>query len=713
MILKQLSLILTFLLLLGATKAQRTITGSVKAKDQSPLVGVNITIKGTYDGSITDANGDFEVLLNQNNSTLVISYIGYINQEVELASEQTELHIILKESITSLNAVTITAGTFSAGDKKRASTLESMDIYTTAGSLGDINGALKTLPGTQPASDDGRLLVRGGEAAETQVYVDGLLAAKPYYSKVPDLPTRGRFSPSLFSGTVFSTGGYSAEYGQALSSILILESDDIAVEELTSLSLMSIGAEASKTWCAPNRSTSAGVSYTNMAPYFSMANTRMDWIKPVEATNLNFMHRQKYDNGAMFKCFSTYDYGVQKFNTSIDDQITTIDTKGGTGYVNLTYSTPIFNNSYLKAGMASTIDNVKQEAGVHLTKDREINIESRVAISQPLSNAIELKYGISDAFTAFNQDYTNTNVLNQHNITTDDHIVGVFIEPEIKLSADMAFRAGLRYEHSTYLQESSLSPRLSFAYKTGKNSQITAAWGHFFQNPINEYTKYTSNIDFEKASHYLMGYQTGSLKKRLFRIEGYYKDYDQLIAYDNFINYQYGNLSNNGEGYAKGIDIFYRDKETFKNTDFWLSYSYIDTKREYKDYTQSVTPNYVSEHTFSAVGKYYLGAINTQVGATWVLASGRPYHQAGDSNFMSRKAPYYNDLSFNLSYLTHIGDHFTIIHFSFSNVLGRDHLVGYRNVPSADGSGDYYQMPIQPDIKQFLFLGVFISINGK
>ncbi|MCU4156772.1 TonB-dependent receptor [Carboxylicivirga sp. A043] len=693
--------------------AQYQVNGKVTAKDSAPLVGVNITIKGTYDGTITDTNGKFTLALEDEQATLLISYIGYQTKEIEVNKKTPQLSVVLKESVTSLNAVTITAGTFSAGDKKRATVLEPLDIYTTAGSLGDINGALKTLPGTQPASDDGRLLVRGGEAAETKVHVDGLLAAKPYYSKVPDLPTRGRFAPSLFSGTVFSTGGYSAEYGQALSSILILESNDIAIEEITSLSIMSVGGEASKTWCAPNRSTSAGVAYTNMAPYYGLANNRLDWVKPTEAMNFNFMHRQKGKNGSLLKVFSTFDYGVQEFNTSLGNAFTNIDIEGGSAYINMNYSLPVLQNSCLKAGLASTIDNNRQIAGFHRTVDKELNIEGRLSFNHPLSDAVDVKLGVSDAFTRYRQDYTQLNASTYSNARVDDHIAGVFIEPEIRLSAELAVRPGLRYEYSSYLKESSWSPRVSAAYKTGKNSQLTAAWGHFFQNPVIDYLKYTSNLEFEKAVHYLLGYQTGTLKKRLFRAEAYYKDYKQLISYSEYSNNFYNNLANGGHGYAKGIDIFFRDKESFKYTDYWLSYSYIDTKRHYRNYPDAVTPSYIAEHTFSAVGKYFIGTINTQVGATWVMTSGRPYHKEGDTKYMSRKAPYYNDLSLNLSHLTHIGDHFTIIHFSFSNILGREHLVGYQNIPSASAASGYIQMPILPDIKQFLFLGLFISINTK
>ncbi|WP_244828605.1 TonB-dependent receptor plug domain-containing protein [Carboxylicivirga sediminis] len=703
-----------FLVLVSITQHMRSepiIKGIVVGSDNSPLIGVNITLKGTYDGTITNTAGKFEIETNHPEAILVVSYIGYKTKEV-LPPHNRFLTIVLKESVTSLNAVTITAGTFSAGDKKRATVLEPLDIYTTAGSLGDINGALKTLPGTQPAADDGRLLVRGGEASETKVLVDGLLAAKPYYSKVPDLPTRGRFAPSLFSGTVFSTGGYSAEYGQALSSILILESNDIAVEEITSLSLMSIGLEASKTWAAPNRSTSLGLSYTNLAPYFNMTNNRLDWIKPAEAGNVNLMHRQKKANGAMFKCFSTFDFGIQEFNTVVGSNKVNIDSEGGNGYINISYVTPISAASCLKSGLATTINRRRELASSNRTLNTEVYSEARLSIHQPLSEGIDLKYGLADAFTYYQQDYSNTLTDTEYSTNIRDHIAALFIESEIHLSAQLALRPGLRYEYSSYLNQSSLSPRFAVACKTGKNSLLTAAWGHYFQSPQNDYLKYSSSLQFEKATHYLIGYQTGSLAKRLFRVEGYYKNYEQLISYNSFTDYQFQKLANKGNGFAKGIDIFYRDKQTLKRTDFWLSYSYIDTQRHYQDYPKSAMPSFIAEHTFSAVGKYFMGTINTQVGATWTVASGRPYHRNGDATFMNQKAPVYNDLSINLSYLTTLGDHQTIVHFSFSNVLGRNHLVGYRTVSSPDKSGDSYQIPLLPDIKQFLFLGIFISINN-
>lgn len=711
---KQYMIISLFQLFFFQMMGQDRLAGWVQSTDGEPLVGVNLYIEGSYDGTITDGEGQFEFTTEAaHEKKLVVSYMGYSTKVVPLANKElTKLHIQLKESVTSLNAVTITAGSFNAGDKSRATVLEPMDIYTTAGSMGDINAALKTLPGTQAAADDGRLLVRGGEAAETKVYVDGLLAAKPYYSKVPDMPTRGRFAPSLFSGTVFSTGGYSAEYGQALSSVLVLESNDIAVQEITGLSLMSIGAGVDKTWCSKNQSTSMSLNYMNMKPYYNRVNTQRDWVKPVESANMSFMHRQRFENGGLLKVFGNADFGLLGFNTFYNaDEPYYIDSEGGNGYLNATYRMSLSDKTGFRTGVAVTYDDDRLLAGPHRVREDELSIETRAALVHSLTDGIKLTWGASDAYTHYNQKYNERQQSIHWNGGVEDHIIGVFVEPEIKLSAKFAVRPGLRYEYSTYLDRSSLSPRVSMAYKTGKNSQLSAAYGRFFQNPSNTYLKYSAAFDFEEATHYILGFQTGDLKKRMFRSEVYYKDYNDLVAFQSNETNYYPTYSNEGTGYALGLDLFYRDRQTIKHTDFWLSYSYIDTKRKYKDYPERVTPGYISEHTFSAVAKYWMGAINTQIGATWVTASGKPYHQPGDASFMSRKSPVYHDLSMNLSYLTHIGDNSTIVHFAINNVLGMNQHLGYNAANAIDGSSTGPMIAVHPDVKQFLILALFISIQ--
>jgi hypothetical protein len=233
-----------FLFLLAFTgNAQQTISGTVLDEKSKPIVGANIFIDGTYDGGSSDENGNFKFTTTaKDNQILVISFLTYetLKAPIDVATCQNKT-FKLKESVNSLDAVIVTAGTFDAGEKARVSVLKPLDIVTTAGAMGDIVSALQTLPGTQTVGEDGRLFVRGGEADETQTFVDGIRVAQPYGATTANVPTRGRFSPFLFSGMSFSTGGYSAEYGEALSSVLLLNTQDEATEEKTDISLMTVG----------------------------------------------------------------------------------------------------------------------------------------------------------------------------------------------------------------------------------------------------------------------------------------------------------------------------------------------------------------------------------------------------------------------------------------------------------------------------------------
>jgi vitamin B12 transporter len=241
-----------------------SISGIVSDQNGEPIIGANIFLEGTYDGTSTDLEGQFSFDTEERGKwVLRVSYIGYqeFEQEVAIGEEGLVLNIVLEEVANELNEVVITAGAFEASDRKKSVVLKPLDIVLTAGATADLAGALNTLPGTQTVGEEGRLFVRGGAAYETKTFIDGLLVLKPYNSSVPDLPARNRFSPFLFKGTLFSTGGYSAEYGQALSSALVLETQDLAPETVTSLSLMSIGLGLSHTERWENSSLTVGGDY--------------------------------------------------------------------------------------------------------------------------------------------------------------------------------------------------------------------------------------------------------------------------------------------------------------------------------------------------------------------------------------------------------------------------------------------------------------------
>ncbi|MFT3993468.1 MAG: carboxypeptidase-like regulatory domain-containing protein [Dysgonomonas sp.] len=102
--------ILSFLLLPIYGQNNRTIKGVVVDENlDEPLIGVSIILKGTTSGTATDIDGEFSLTLpDNNNKTLVISYLGYITQEIEIDNKST-YKIVLKESAQTLDEVVVMA----------------------------------------------------------------------------------------------------------------------------------------------------------------------------------------------------------------------------------------------------------------------------------------------------------------------------------------------------------------------------------------------------------------------------------------------------------------------------------------------------------------------------------------------------------------------------------------------------------------------------
>ena len=87
------------------TQQKRTITGVVKDIHEEPVIGANVVEKGTTNGTITDIDGKFSLSVSEN-STLLVSYIGYANQEVKVGN-QTSYTIVLKEDQQVLDEVVV------------------------------------------------------------------------------------------------------------------------------------------------------------------------------------------------------------------------------------------------------------------------------------------------------------------------------------------------------------------------------------------------------------------------------------------------------------------------------------------------------------------------------------------------------------------------------------------------------------------------------
>ncbi len=710
-------ILLYFLFSLNCTflSAQTIIKGKVSDKKNNPLVGANIYFKGTYTGTTSDTNGFYSIQTTLKDSqVLIVKYMGYqtIEKPIVLKTYSIQLNFALVESTGELDQVVITAGSFEAGDKKRAVLLSSLDILTTANAEGDIYGALNMLPGAQKEGETGKIIVRGGESSEMKTFMDGVLISSPYTSRMPDIPARGRFSPFLFNGVMFSTGGYSAEYGQALSSVLVLNTNGLADETLTSISLLNVGAGLAHTQKMNTSSFTLEANYNNLAPYFAMAKHNLDWEKVPESYSGQFRFRQKTGEYGMIKSFLSYSnsQSVLNYKNYVNDTIDRIGMRDENFFYKATYNTRFNEKWIVKTGIAYNYSKEKYDINYDKSSDILKSYHIKLGLVNYPSNKLTVKFGTEQFYMNSYQEYFEGLQLNRYVLNFKDFLVAGYAESDLKLTDQVAVRVGGRAEYSSYINRANVAPRVSFAYKINKAHQISIAYGKFYQHVHTDYLKYTDSLSFENALHYIMNYQY-TKNKRIFRIEAYHKKYNNLVRYNTDEITQYTNFVNNGYGHSNGIDIFWRDKKTFNRADYWISYSYVDAKRKYKDYPIVATPVFVSKHNLSVVYKYWFSVIETQLSLSYKFRSGRPYNDPNQSGFLTGKTKSFNDLSISLSHLTSIFGNFTIVYLSCTNILGFNNVFGYRFEQEPDESGTYQAHPLQPYAKRTFIIGIFISIT--
>jgi vitamin B12 transporter len=714
---KTATLLSFFLLLVGhQVLAQVVVKGQVKDTDGQAIIGANVILKGTYDGASTDAAGSFSFKTKSTGSqVLVISYLGYSTLEKLITLDQpvAPLNLVLKPDYRQLQAVQISAGAFEASDEKRSALLTSRDIVTTAGAAADIMGAINALPGTQKVGEEGKLFVRGGDSYETKTFIDGLPVANPYNASVPDVPARGRFSPFLFSGMAFSSGGYSAEYGQALSSALLLQSQDLAEESQTGISLLSVGAILSRTKRWENTSLAVSGEYTNLQPYMRLVPQRQDWINMPETKAGSVVFRQKTSPTGLFKVYGTYassEFALFQEDINAPETPTQVNLSNQNLFLNSSYEEVFKEKWTLQTGTTYTYTTQAITAGTTDVNTGTHTWNGKAVMIRDLGHAVTLRTGLETQLSKYDQTFQqNPTAETRHGLVDDQNVAG-FAEADVYLGSKLVARPGLRWERSQFLDKNALSPRLALAYQVGKDGQVSFAYGHFYQTPEQDYLKYQQPLTFEKAVHYILNYQR-TFGKRTLRVEGYHKQYQNLIRFNAPELLNATQINNGGHGYARGVEFFFRDQETIKRGDYWISYSFLDSKRLYKGYPELARPSFASTHNLNLVYKQMIDPIKTYVGTTFSYTSGRPFHNPNQEGFMQGRTKNYLDLSVSASYLTTIKGHNVILHGACNNLLGFNNVFGYRYAARPGQDGQFASQPILPGAKRFALVALLISIN--
>ena len=723
--------------------AQVKVSGKVTDTKNKPLMGASITLKNSYDGATTDSLGHYSFFTTEKGEQILeATVIGYklFEQKLSLTTAPVIVDISLKELITELKAVVISAGSFEASDKKKGAVLTALDIVTTPSANGDVTSAFKTLPGTQQVGESEGLFVRGGSATESRIYIDGNLVNNFFYSSTPGIATRGRFNPFLFKGTVFSTGGYSALYGQALSSALILESKDLPEKTEADLAISVIGVGGGIQHLAKDKKSSWGVSYnyTNLWLAFKFIKYKQDFYEIPEYHQGDANFRIKTKNGGYIKYYGYISSNKTGFRTHDIDSLVmknafAIDNFNT--YQNINWREQIGKGWKINTGISfstnqDAITNELQDANNQKNvitnpgfyafknfnlKNKAIYAQARLVLEKKLKGINAIRFGGDYFYSDERSTYTLYNGV-KYDEAVKDNFTALFAETDIYLTNDLAVKAGGRLEHSALINKWNVAPRISIAYKFRDNSQASFAYGIFYQNPERKLLPTAAGLNFSRATHYILQYQKIT-DQRTFRAEVFYKKYDDLYKTTFTSTGREIAANNNGYGDAKGIEFFWRDKKTFKNVDYWISYSYLDTKREFLNYPKAITPSFAANHTASIVIKKFVMPWKTGFNLSYNFATGRPYYRIAYDNGQGKyiisdagKTINYNSMSFSVNYLPGIGKKnsktFVVWVLGINNVLGQNQIYNYNY--NYDGSR---KEAVTPPSKRFLFIGCFLSFG--
>jgi opacity protein-like surface antigen len=671
------SLFLALTALCGAF-AQTPIHGTV-TDAQGPLTGVNVFVVGTLDGGITDSLGRFSFTTNRTGvQTLRAVLLGY--EEYEMTADVAtfrNMEIRLREKAASLDEVVVTASTYSIGKSSQIKTLDALDVVMSGNSCGDLVAALQVLPGTAVVGENGKLYVRGGESEECQTFVNGMHVLVPYSTNVEGQSQRGRFSPFLFKGMSFSLGGYGGEYGQALSSVLPMETTDVASSDKLGVSASLLDWNVGGTKAFRQSSLSFNAALTDLGLYTKLFPDRCDWTLPYRKLAGEAQYKWELSANSVLKTYAGYDWTSVGMRTEGRN----LSMNEHNVYANATLRTRIGQGCTLFAGVAesaviSDIDDALAAGDRYHNTRNEVHLKAE--LQQRFSPQFKFSAGVEDYLRGSGKQYNETGY------TLSYHLLAAHVDAQLRIVPRLFLNVSARGERLSYNREWLLMPRATLSFVPNTRFQASVMAGRYSQTPEDDYiARGQFRLRQSTADHLILSMQYATART-LVRIEPYYKWYHRLPLLSD------GVYTAEGYGYSRGVDVYLEDSSLLKNLTLTASYSFNDSKRLYLDYASPRTPEYASRHNFRLTAKYGFGKFI--VGLAETYASGREY-AAGTT-------PCYNSLDANVTWLAHPK---VIVYASLNNLLGRTNV--YRINP--DGT----QVGATRD--RFFYIGIFVSLKNN
>lgn len=618
-----------------------TIHGFVREKDnKEPIIMGNVWIEGTTIGTTTNMKGYYVLSkLKPGTYKIYFRYIGFktgIKEIIISEDEDITLDIYLEQEAILVEGAVVTA----ERTKRELDIIPSQIVLDTPRLRSipqvaepDLFRSLQMLPGVATLSDfSAGLYIRGGSPDQNLILLDHIDVYNPNHM----FGFFSTFNTDAIKSVELLKGGFPAKYGGRLSSVLNVINKEGNREEfqgVARLSLLSANATIEGPWKHGSWMLSGRRTYLDLAA--KIANFDLPYYF--------------YDGHGKFN------YDIDKNNQAsisfyLGNDILDLSQEGttiGLNWGNKTFSTQwthLFSSNlfshFVLAGSRFDSDTKVQFDDISFGIFNGItDLALKGTLTYTPSTVHSMDFGFEAKMLDFDLNYevVGLDYLNSYS----GNYFALYYQNNYKIGLYNMLQAGLRFDHYTDGNYTSIVPRLSFKRIINNFNNFTFSFGRFtqFLNLVQMEGMSFADMWFPidesfkpgEADHFILGYNYDNRKTFSLDIEAYYKNYLNIAEYRSFRGFD-ENLDqmtaaqnfNSGTGKAYGVDFYLRNN--VKGFEGWFGYSLSWTNKKIGGFNfgREYFPTYDRRHTITAVQDRRLGK-KWRVNFAFKFGSGQPY----------------------------------------------------------------------------------------
>ncbi len=641
-----------------------TLRGFVyEASSGEPAMFSNILLEGTNIGGVTDANGFYNLSkVPVGTYTVTVSYIGYDQQSISVTIESNKIQnktFYLNESSIELNTIQLSAERQEAKTSVNTSvvklTAKSLKKLPSIGGEPDLAQYLQVLPGVVFTGDQGgQLYIRGGAPIHNAVLLDGMILYNAFHS----IGLFSVFDTDVIKTADVYTGGFGAEYGGRISSIVDVKTRDGNRKRLSGkVSANTFGSKIllEGPLSKPNeKGASSSFIISAKNSYIDYTSTNIYEYTGDQGLPYSFL--DVYGKASfMGKSGSKFSLFGFNFSDQVDYSSITNFNWNSYGFGSSFILLPAGSGVLIEGNFAYSNYNTEQISANEKPKNSSIGgFNTGIDFTYFLEGESEVKYGVEVLGFGNTLDfYTSSNVKISHNDNTTEF--AGFVDYK-HVGTRLLLQPSLRFHSYTSLGESVLEPRMGLKYNLTEDFRIKSSAGLFSQNLIavstgrevvnlfQGYISSTTNLPkylgdeerdtyLQTAKHLIVGLEYDLNDKWTLNVEGYLKDFNQLINLNRNKIYEdnsYNNQVSDEEkkdfvvetGLAKGVDFLLKYNNI--QTSLWLVYSLGKVSRT--DALGEYAPLYDRRHNVNFVASHIFGEDKSwTLDMRWNFGSGFPF----------------------------------------------------------------------------------------